>query len=190
MKSKLFTTLGVIGFILLVALCGYLAVGFAGVLFSIAFIGGFILWQLTTFKTPVSPDSYIVSYIITIIFFIIHVYEEYTAHVELELTQLSGFQVSQHQFLIIAAFTAPIIWLLGAVMALKKWQFGYFLVSVFLFGMMFAELSHFISPFIQNNGRFYSAGMYTAIFPVAMGWVTFFKISKEIKRQKTSATID
>jgi hypothetical protein len=31
-------------------------------------------------------------------------------------------------------------------MLLKRWAFGYFFASTFLFGMMFAELSHFLQP--------------------------------------------
>jgi hypothetical protein len=58
---------------------------------------------------------------------------------------------TQTDFLIIAAFSAPIVWLLGAVMMLKRWSVGYFLVGTFLFGMMFAELSHFVSPFMEGR---------------------------------------
>ena len=51
---------GAAAFILGLALVGYLAVGFAGVLCSVAFIGGFVLWLLTTFRTPIDPQTIIV----------------------------------------------------------------------------------------------------------------------------------
>src|SRR5262249_10396407 len=61
---------------------------------------------------------------------------------------------------------AYIVWLLRAVLMLKRWPFGYFFASTFLFGMMFAELAHFVSPFIEDGTFHYTPGMYTAILPV------------------------
>jgi hypothetical protein len=174
---------GAVALIIGIGLAGYLAVGFAGVLFSAAFVGGFILWLSTTFKKPIDPESIIVPYLVTVIFFIVHVSEEFAAHVERYLTRLSGLQVTQTEFLIIAAFSAPIVWLLGAVMMLKRWSVGYFLVSTFLFGMMFAELSHFVSPFMEDGTFHYSPGMYTAILPVTSGWLTFQIVRQEIKKE-------
>jgi hypothetical protein len=171
-------------FIVGVALAGYLAVGFAGALFAVAFVGGFILWMLTTFRTPVEPQAVIVPYLMTVIAFVVHVYEEYVAHVERHLAILSGLPVTQPSFLAIAAFVAPTIWLLGAVLLLKRWAFGWFLASTFLFGMMFAELSHFVSPIMQANDSYYSPGMYTAILPIASGWLTFRIVVREMRKQQ------
>lgn len=185
MNKRKLSIILVLAFIACVALGGYLAVGFAGLLFSVAFIGGFVLWILTTYRTQVKPDVILLPYLVTVICFIIHVYEEYVSHIELTLEKLSGFHVSQNNFLIIAAFAAPIVWLLGAVMTLMRRSFGYFLLSTFLFGMMFAEFSHFISPFMEDGTFHYSPGMYTAILPVVSGWFTFLKLRREIKKAKT-----
>lgn len=86
-------------FILGRALLGYLTVGFAGALFSAAFVGGFVLWLFTTYRTPVDPAAVIVRYLLTVICFIVHVYEEYVSHVEHTLSRLPGFQVTQTDFL-------------------------------------------------------------------------------------------
>lgn len=170
--------------IVTVALAGYLTVGFAGALFSVAFIGGLILWMLTTHRTPIEPQPVIVSYLITVIAFIVHVSEEYVAHVENHLAVLSGLPVTQTNFLAIAAFAAPIVWLLGAVLVLKRWAFGWFLASTFLFGMMFAELSHFVSPFMDDSPSYYSPGMYTAILPIVSAWLTFGIVLREMRIQR------
>lgn len=183
MKNNKRSLLLVIAFIASLALAGYLSVGFSGMLFTVAFIGGLVVWLLTTYKTPIDPSTIIVPYILTIIVFIMHVYEEYVFHIEVTLAKMSGMQVSQNQFLIIAAFVAPIMWLLGLVLIFKRIQFGYFLFSTFLFGMMIAELSHFITPFTEP-GPFYSPGMYTAILPVIGGWYMFWLVKQEIKKQK------
>jgi hypothetical protein len=168
-------------FIVTLALCGYLAVGFAGMLFSVAFIGGFIFWLLATYRTPVNPNTIMVPYLITIVCFIIHVYEEYVSHIEVTLSTMSGTDVTQHNFLTIAAFSAPIVWLSGAIMIFKRWAFGYFLLSTFLFGMIIGELSHFVFPFIEDGRFHYSAGMYTAILPIASACWMFSRIRREMK---------
>jgi hypothetical protein len=52
--------LGAAAFIAIVAFSGYLAVGFAGVLFSVAFVGGFVLWLVTTHRPPIDPHPVVV----------------------------------------------------------------------------------------------------------------------------------
>ena len=89
-------------------------------------------------------------HIVAVIFIVIHVYEEYRGHIEIFMTKLTGIDVTQTNFLTIAAFIAPVIWLSGLVLALRRLQFGYFLICVFYFGMMFGEPEHFIFPFIEN----------------------------------------
>ena len=179
--------IGAVTFILGLAVIGYMAVGFAGALFSVAFVGGLILWLLTTYRRPIEPQTIIVPYLVTVILIMVHVYEEFAAHIERYLTRLSGLQVTQTDFLVIAAFSGLVVWLVGAVMLLKRWAFGYFFASTFLFGMMFAELSHFVSPFMENGAFHYSPGVYTAILPVILGWFTFRLILREMKQNQGEA---
>ncbi|MGH8159757.1 MAG: hypothetical protein ACREPQ_16695 [Rhodanobacter sp.] len=162
---------------------GYLAVGKVALLFSVTFIGGLILWPMTVYRVDIDPHSIITPYLATVMLFICHVYEEYTAHIEVALGSIMQLTFSQKDFLTVAAFVAPVTWLVGAWMILKGWRFGYFIVSTFLFGMMFGELSHFAFPFLQNGTFHYVAGMYTCIFPIAAAWYTFFILLREVKRQ-------
>jgi hypothetical protein len=146
--------------------------------------------QITTLMShplAASSQTIIVPYLVTVIIFMVHVYEEFAAHIERYLTRLSGLQVTQTDFLVIAAFSGPVVWLVGAVMLLKRWAFGYFFASTFLFGMMFAELSHFVSPFMENGAFHYSPGVYTAILPVILGWFTFRIILREMKQNQGEA---
>lgn len=172
------------GFVMALALAGYAALGFAGALFSCTFVGGFALWLLTTYRTPVDPQKVIAPYLVTVVLFIVHVYEEFAAHVEHQLTRLSGLPVTQADFLTIAAFAGPVAWLTGALMLLRRWAFGYFFASTFLFGMMFAELSHFVSPLLEDGTFRYTPGMYTAILPVLSGWFTFRVILREMNGRR------
>src|SRR5215475_2093025 len=185
MSRKTLSLISAVAFIVGLALVGYAAVGFAGILFSVTFIGGLLLWLTTTYRTAIEPETIIVPYLVTIIFFIVHVSEEFATHVERYLSRLSGLQVTQTDFLIIAAFSGPIVWLLGAVMLLKRWPFGYFFASAFLFGMMFGEVSHFLGPLMEGGKFHYSPGMYTAILPIISGWFTFRIVLREIKRNRT-----
>jgi hypothetical protein len=184
MKSKQRSVAYAAAFIVGLALLGFLTVGFAGILFSAAFLGGFVLWILTTYRTPVDPNKMIVAYLVTVVLFVVHVYEEYMSHIERTLTRISGLEVTQSDFLTVAAFSGPVVWLLGAVMMLNRWHFGYFFGSTFLFGMMFAEASHFINPFLEDGTFHYSAGMYTAILPIASAWFTFRIVLREMKNEK------
>ena len=95
MHSKGRTLIGAVAFIFGLALIGYLVIGFAGVLFSVTFIGGLILWLFTTYRTPIDPQAIIVPYLVTVILFISHVYEEFAAHAEHHLSKLSGLPVTR-----------------------------------------------------------------------------------------------
>jgi hypothetical protein len=79
--------------------------------------------------------------------FIAHVYEEYRTYMLglPDVMQSAPFKVTLELMLTVAASLAPILWLLGAVMMLKRWQAGYFVASTFLFGMMFIEPTHFFA---------------------------------------------
>lgn len=166
---------------------GYLVVGPPAILLSFAFIGGLALWFMTTYRTPIDPQTIIGPYLLTVIVFIVHVAEEYVAHIEHSLTTISGVAISQADFLAVAAFAAPIVWLAGAVMMLRDWAFGYFFASTFLFGMMFGEVSHLAFPFLEDGAFHYSAGMLTAALPIASAWYTFILLRREIAGAKRDA---
>ena len=150
------------------------------------FTGGFILWWFTTRRAPVDPHKVIVPYLLTTIMFIVHVYEEYKAHL-LGFPDITPIPASFEGMVTFAATLAPIIWLLGAVMMLKRWPVGYFVVSTFLFGMMFIEPTHFIAPFWGGSFH-YVGGMWTAVLPAAFGWHTFLSIRREMRRETSART--
>jgi hypothetical protein len=150
------------------------------------FVGGSVLWLLTTYSTPIDARKIIIPYLLTVILFIVHVYEEYTAFVYGYPDILGGVTALDLKTLLtFAAFLSPILWLSGAVMLLMRWSVGYFVVSTFLFGMMFIEPLHFIAPFLQKGGGFqYVGGLWTAILPTVVGWYVFFIIRRETKKEK------
>ena len=150
------------------------------------FIGGFSLWWFTTRNTPINPHAIIVPYLVTVIAFIAHVYEEYRAFIEGYPHVLLGIPIELNLELMLtfAGFLGPILWLLGAVMMLKRSSVGYFIASTFLFGMMFIEPTHFLAPFLQTGSFHYVGGMWTAILPIGMGWFTFILLRREMKKER------
>jgi hypothetical protein len=151
-----------VAFSALVVLTAYTAVGFPAILFSVALVGGMLLWRATTMTRPVPADRIIVPYLVTVLMFIVHVGEEYATHIEVLLSALSGRAVTEAQFLLFAAFFAPAFWILGAILLLNRVRLGGFVASVFYFGMIAGEASHFAFPFMLD-GRFrYAPGMVTA----------------------------
>jgi hypothetical protein len=83
-----------------------------------------------------------------------------------------------------AASFAPILWLLGAALMLKRQPVGFFIASTFLFGMMFIEPTHSIAPFFQGAGFHYVGGLFTAALPTACGWYTFSATRRDIRRTR------
>lgn len=154
------------------------------------FIGGFVLWWLTTRRTPVDPHKIIIPYLLTVIAFIAHVCEEYVAEIGgfanvLASTPLA--HITLQSMLKFAATLAPILWLTGAIMLLRRWPVGYFVANTFLFGMMFIEPTHFLAPFLQDGTFHYVGGMRTALLPITLGWYTFSRLRHELRASKQTA---
>ncbi|MCC6327471.1 MAG: hypothetical protein IT174_03070 [Acidobacteria bacterium] len=163
----------------------YLFVNQLAIAFVPLFVGGFVVWWFTTRRGQVDPNRIIVPYLLTVILFILHVYEEYhSAYLGYrDIMHGAPLDTSLQQMTIFAASLAPILWLLGAVMMVARWNVGYFVVSTFLFGMMFIEPYHFIAPFIPAGGFQYVGGLFTAGPLVALGWYTFFRVRSELRAE-------
>lgn len=169
----------------------FLALKLMGVLpaaiFAFAFGGGCIFYIATTWRTQFDPMKVIIPYLFTVVLFIAHVYEEYVMDFEGLVSDITGIHVLEQNFLTIAAFLAPIIWILGAIMLLKRMAFGYYFLCAFFFAMAIAELSHFIFPFLEDGTFHYTAGMYTAalpLIPAAYGLYVMMKELRRLKREK------
>lgn len=179
------TVIAVVVFVIAFVSIAYNYLGkIPAVVFSVASIGGFILWLFTTYKTPINPHKVIIPYLVTVILFIIHVFEEYLTDFEVAITDIFGFHVQEPTFLTIAAFMAPAMWILGAILILKKTQFGYYFLSFFIVAMTMAELSHYIFPFIEDGTFHYVSGMYTAALPLIPAGYALYVTFREIKLEK------
>lgn len=155
---------------------------------GILLIGGLVLWRLAPAGKELDPHTIIVPYLLTIIAFIAHVYEEYRAFVLGFPGVLDAvIELDLNTIVTHAAFISPIVWIAASVLFLKRWKAGYYLACVFLFGMMFMEPTHFITPFLDGGTWHYNGGMWTAILPAALGWYTYVRLYRETKRIKRAA---
>lgn len=156
MSAKQWTLIGVLGFIAFFLILTLNIMGMVpAIVFTVALGGGVVLWLATTYRIQVDPLKLIVPYLLTMIFFIIHVYEEYITDFEVAKTDISGFHVLERDFLTITAFPGPVIWLGGAILLLKRIRAGYYFMSSMYVGMILGELAHFVFPFLEN-GTFHS----------------------------------
>jgi len=89
------------------------------------------------------------------------------------MSNFTDIDVTQTNFLTIAAFIAPVIWIGALTMALRRWPFGYFLIFAFQFGMIFGEPLHFVFPFIENLTFPYCGRHVLGGFPICRGMVDF-----------------
>jgi hypothetical protein len=159
-------------------------------IFAFASTGGLVLWLFTTYRVPIDPNRVIIPYLLTVIFFIGHVYEEYVAEFDVALSHLTGWAVTQHNLLSFAGFFAPAMWLTGAILLLKRWVVGYYFLCFFFVAMMLAELSHFIFPLMEDGTFHYFPGMWTAalpLLPAAWGLVVMLR---EVRKHRAHSQPD
>jgi hypothetical protein len=158
------------------------------VVFTIPLVGGLVLWLATTYKTQVDPLKLIVPYLLTMIFFIIHVYEEYITDFEVAMTDISGVHVLERDFLTIIVFLGPVVWLSGAILLLKRIAAGYYFMSAMYVGMIVGELAHFVFPFMEDGTFHYVSGMYTALLPLLPASYGLNTILREVRNTKSPST--
>ncbi len=156
--------------------------------FLLAFGGGLVFYAATLWRTPIDTTKILVPYLLTVIFFIIHVYEEYLTDFEDVASTIGGRTISEENFMTIAGFLAPIMWVAGAIFILKRWKFGDYFLCMFFFAMLIAELTHFIFPFLIDGTFHYESGMYTAAIPLIPAAYGLRLMFKEIRQDPAHST--
>jgi hypothetical protein len=99
-------------------------------------------------------------------------------------SSLSGTVVTQKEFLTFAGFFAPIMWVTGAILIIKRWAVGYYFLTFFFVAMTIAELTHFIFPFVLYGEWKYTAGVATAALPLIPAWFGLIITLKETRKLK------
>ena len=79
---------------------------------------------------------------------------------------MRGVHVLERDFLTVAAFIAPVLWLTGAVLLLKRTDVGYYIVSVFFVAMTRDTYDHV-------RRAVTAAGFATTVMPMPDGGTRF-----------------
>lgn len=177
-------------FVVFLAIFSYLVFGKIGpMVIGGAGAGGFLLYLRTGYRYPFDVSKVIIPYLLTVIFFIIHVYEEYIFGFETVVSALSGTEVPQVNFLSFAGFFAPMMWIAGAILIIKRWALGYYFLAFFFVAMTVAELTHFIFPFILYGEWRYTPGVATAAIPLIPAWYGLMITIRETNRLKNESNV-
>jgi hypothetical protein len=169
--------------ICIIVAIGYVMLGLIpAIVFAVAFGGGFVLYIATAWRTPFDPRKVIVPYLLTVMFFIVHTYEEYLTDFEVLVSTLAGRTVPEADLLFVVAWLAPFIWVGGAIALIKQWAVGYYFLCAFFVAMTIAELAHFVFPFVVDGTFHYQSGMYTAALPLIPAYYGLYVMMKEIRR--------
>ena len=106
----------------------------------------------------IDTTKILVPYLLASAFFVVHVFEEYLTDFQDVVTQLSGRPVSEENFLMVAGFFMPVFFV-GAALILKRYRVGAYMLMMFFFAMVVAELAHFVFPFLIDGTFHYVSGM-------------------------------
>jgi hypothetical protein len=162
---------------------GYYLLGTVpAIVFAVFVLGSAVAWRWTTYGKPADPSRIVVPYLAAVILFIVHVLEEYLTEFWEAMSLMTGEPMSQRNFLLVAAFAGPVLWLVGLVLFYLRTEIGNYLAWAFFVAMTISELAHFVFPFAAY-GRFqYFPGMYTAALPLIPAWIGVYRLIQESRR--------
>ena len=149
--------------------------------FLVAFGGGLVFYIATTWRTEIDVSKVIIPYLLAIVLFMVHTFEEYVMNFETVTSRMAGREISEQQMLFIIAWMAPILWVSGAILLLKRTAFGNYFLCAFFITLTIAELSHFVFPFVVDGTFHYEAGMYTALLPLIPAAFGLYIMLREVR---------
>jgi hypothetical protein len=171
-----------IALIIAIVAVAYVMLGpIPAIIFTVAFGGGLLLYMATAWRTRFDTLKVIVPYLLTVMLFMVHTYEEYLTDFEVLVSKLAGRTVPESDLLFIIAWLAPLMWIGGAVMLIKRWAFGYYFLCAFFVAMTIAELAHYVFPFVIDGTFHYVSGMYTAALPLITAYYGLYVMLREIR---------
>ncbi len=165
------------------ATTGYVLMGLIpAAIFTVFLVGGLVAWLLTTYGRPADPERIVVPYLLAVIFFIVHVFEEYLTEFWVAMSELTGHEIPEFNFLVIAAFIGPVLWLTGLALFCLRTEIGNYLVWAFIVAMTISELAHVVFPFVAYGHFTYFSGLYTAILPLVPALVCAVRLVQDSRK--------
>ena len=176
-----------------------------------------IVWSRTYLKRPAPPEMILPIFLLTVAALEIHMTEEYLTKFAPAMSRLFNITWTERGFLLVFAFVGPTLYALTAVGLFYRVRFAGFLAWFIFIGPGVAEFTHFIFPLIRpvfhpelpqpishvfpngalvsnmpnyylgTTGRYYFAGMYTAVLPMIPGIYAIYTLLKN-NREKGHTT--
>lgn len=200
-------------FCLIAPVIGYMKIGLPPVIIvGGSAVIGFFFWYFTYLKTPTDPKIILPLFVLTVACLQIHIIEEYQTGFAPAMSRLFDVPWSENTFLMIFALVGPTIYTLTTLGLYYQIPIAGFIAWFIFIGPGVMEFTHFIFPILQpkidprnlntisqlikgteianmpnyylkTTGRYYFAGMHTAILPMIPGIYAIYRLTKEHKAQ-------
>lgn len=195
-------------FIIVASVQGYRNIGLPPVIIvGGSGIIGFIMWYRTYLKHPIDPKIILPLFLLTVTALEVHMCEEYLTGFGPAMSRLFNITWTEQTFLMIFAFIGPILYTLTALGLYYKVPIAGFIAWFIFIGPGVAEFTHFIFPLLKPDvmpevktvlsqnikgtfvagmhnywfnltGKYYFAGMYTAVLPMIPGIYAIYTMIK------------
>ncbi|WP_345949209.1 hypothetical protein ABDD95_20395 [Mucilaginibacter sp. PAMB04274] len=208
MKQKISLLVAVI-FCLAAPLAGYLKIGLPPVIIvGGSALVALVCWYFTYLRKPVDPSVMLPLFILTVAGLQIHIVEEYLTGFGPAMSRLFNIPWSERSFLLVFALVGPTIYTLTTLGLYYRMPIAGFVAWFIFIGPGVAEFTHFIFPLLRPElepinlraisrtikdtqilqmpnyyyaatGKYYFAGMWTAILPMIPGSYSIYRLFKE-----------
>lgn len=177
---------------------------------------GLVMWYRTYLKRPVAPDVILPPFLLTVAALEVHMAEEYFTKFGPAMSRLFGIHWTEDSFLLVFAFIGPALYALTALGLFYRVPLAGFIAWFIFIGPGLAEFTHFIFPILEpaiqpevsapvsqliagkgfvadmpnyyfrTTGRYYFAGMYTAVLPMIPGVYAIYRVVKASRDSESS----
>ena len=211
---RAFSLFAAITFVIVAPVMGYIKVGLPPVIIiGSSAIVAFFLWYFTYFRHPTDPKVILPLFILTVAGLQMHITEEYLTGFGPAMSRLFDIPWSERGFLMVFALVGPTIYTLTTLGLYYRIPIAGFIAWFIFIGPGVAEFTHFIFPLMQphlapgnprnltetirgtqiadmpnyyykTTGRYYFAGMWTAILPMIPGSYSIYRLIKEHRHKR------
>jgi hypothetical protein len=177
---------------------------------------GFVMWYRTYLKRPLAPEVILPPFLLTVAALEVHMCEEYFTRFGPAMSRLFDISWTEQSFLLVFAFIGPALYALTALGLFYRVPLAGFLAWFIFIGPGLAEFTHFIFPILKpaiqpdvsasvsqvvaggafvadmpnyyfgTTGRYYFAGMYTAVLPMIPGAYAIYRVVKASRDSRSA----
>ncbi|GEP51963.1 hypothetical protein FNO01nite_26350 [Flavobacterium noncentrifugens] len=210
-QSQLINTAIAVAFCIIAPTIGYIKIGLPPVIIvGGSAIIGFFFWYFTYLKQPTDPKIILPLFVLTVAGLQIHIVEEYLTGFGPAMSRLFNIPWSEEGFLMVFALVGPTIYTLTTLGLYYRIPIAGFIAWFIFIGPGVAEFTHFIFPLLEpqlqpanshaisqtingteianmpnyyfkTTGKYYFAGMWTAILPMVPGIYAIYRLTKEYR---------